>query len=196
MQNEIEAARQLFVPARDAEISVLQDGQSSAVAYLYDQNGVAYAAGFGGRRKKPDYHYRFRSPDSRHEHVQRHFRDVQAGEKRAAERRAARKAAGRGVEVGDILYTSWGYEQTNVEYYQVTKLVGKTMAVLRRIGANVEETGWMQGTCTPAPDSFTGPEIRRVVKDGSCTINSVVTAWKNKKNPDGSYHEKHWSSYY
>lgn len=31
-----------------------------------------------------------------------------------------------GVKVGDVFSSSWGYEQTNVEFYQVIQLVGET----------------------------------------------------------------------
>lgn len=30
-----------------------------------------------------------------------------------------------GYKVGDIFYTSWGYEQTNIEFYQVVKATPK-----------------------------------------------------------------------
>lgn len=38
-----------------------------------------------------------------------------------------------GVRVGDIFYSSWGYEQTNVNFYEVVALKGKKTAVIREI---------------------------------------------------------------
>jgi hypothetical protein len=32
-------------------------------------------------------------------------------------------------KIGDIVYNSWGYEQTNVEFYQVVKITPKTITV-------------------------------------------------------------------
>ena len=32
------------------------------------------------------------------------------------------------IKVGDIFYRSWGYEQTNIDYYIVTKKIGKSTA--------------------------------------------------------------------
>lgn len=43
------------------------------------------------------------------------------------------KKEGSDLQVGQILYTSWGYEQTNIDYYQVTKLKGKTQFEARRL---------------------------------------------------------------
>lgn len=45
----------------------------------------------------------------------------------------------RGVKVGDIFYTSWGYEQTNLDFYQVVGLVGKVTVKLRKIAKDTTE---------------------------------------------------------
>lgn len=37
------------------------------------------------------------------------------------------------LEVNDILYASWGYEQTNIDFYKVKRLVGKTMVELVKV---------------------------------------------------------------
>ena len=38
-----------------------------------------------------------------------------------------------GVKVGDIFESSWGYDQTNVDFFQVVKLVGKTSVRVREV---------------------------------------------------------------
>lgn len=38
-----------------------------------------------------------------------------------------------GVKVGDIFSASWGYEQTNVDFFQVIALVGKTSVRVREV---------------------------------------------------------------
>lgn len=37
------------------------------------------------------------------------------------------------VKVGDLFYTSWGYEQTNVNFFQVIELVGKSSVRVREV---------------------------------------------------------------
>lgn len=45
-----------------------------------------------------------------------------------------------GVKVGDIFEMSWGYEQTNVDFFRVKELRGKTQVVLQEVYlAMVEE---------------------------------------------------------
>ncbi len=38
-----------------------------------------------------------------------------------------------GVHVGDLFYVEWGWEQTNVDFFQVVSLKGAHTAVLRKI---------------------------------------------------------------
>ena len=38
-----------------------------------------------------------------------------------------------GVKVGDLFYTSWGYDQTNNDFFQVVELVGKTSVRVREV---------------------------------------------------------------
>lgn len=47
-----------------------------------------------------------------------------------------------GIKVGDIFEMSWGYEQTNVDFFRVKELRGKTQVVLQEVRLKlVEETG-------------------------------------------------------
>ena len=44
-----------------------------------------------------------------------------------------------GVKVGDLFYSSWGYEQTNVDFFQVVELVGKTSVRVREVNPPIVE---------------------------------------------------------
>lgn len=44
-----------------------------------------------------------------------------------------------GVKVGDMFYSSWGYEQTNVDFFQVVELVGKTSVRVREVNPPIIE---------------------------------------------------------
>lgn len=58
------------------------------------------------------------------------------------------------VQVGDIFVCCWGYGQTNVDYYQVTKKTAKTVTV-RPIESKGVDTGWCQRDVMPVRDAFT-----------------------------------------
>lgn len=56
-------------------------------------------------------------------------------------------------KVGDILVSSWGYEQTNVQWYQVVGVTAKSVKI-REIKGRVQETAFMSGESVPIPDAF------------------------------------------
>lgn len=42
-----------------------------------------------------------------------------------------------GIKVGDIFYMSWGYEQTNLDFFQVVALKGKTQVIIKEVVLHV-----------------------------------------------------------
>lgn len=42
-------------------------------------------------------------------------------------------------KVGDILYSSWGYDQTNIDLYQITELNGASMVTLKPVYLEIKE---------------------------------------------------------
>lgn len=58
-----------------------------------------------------------------------------------------------GVQVGDIFYSSWGYDQTNVDYFEVVKVTAK-MATVKEISAVQNPYGPMHGKCAPVPGQY------------------------------------------
>ncbi len=60
-----------------------------------------------------------------------------------------------GVKVGDIFCFSWGYEQTNIDYFQVVGLKGTKQVVIREIAyTTTETTGFDSYKVTACKDVF------------------------------------------
>ena len=174
--SRFQLTREFFIPAGAVKVA---HKHSQAVAYVWtDRQGRPCAKLFYGKAAKPVWHYHFASEERRAQRIANGFAHYQAHEANQAERRAARIAKGRGVAVGDVLRTCWGYEQTNVEWFQVVELVGKSMVVVREIASDIEETEFMQGKTVPMVDRFKGEALRRVARDGAVKIDDVRTAWK------------------
>lgn len=79
------------------------------------------------------------------------------------------------LEVGTILYTCWGYEQTNVEFYQVVSKKGAFCEV-REIAKRSHDTAYMQSEVSPKPNEFIGEAVRKKIQDGYIMINSHIRA--------------------
>lgn len=106
----------------------------------------------------PYKHYYFRTWDKREEYIQGQVEAHEAHVASVAERRENRKATPEklaGVKIGDIFYSSWGYDQTNVDFFQVVKK-SKSMLTLREIsGKHVPGSGgFMCSQVVAVEDAF------------------------------------------
>lgn len=99
------------------------------------------------------------------------------------------------LKVGDILTSSWGYDQTNVWYFQVVKVTAK-QATLRRIGSErVESLTYGSWRSRPVKDKFIGDKAytRKVGDTGERTfvkIESYMYAypWNGKDSFNSDWH--------
>lgn len=93
---------------------------------------------------------------------------------------------------GDILYNSWGWEQTNIDFYQVVKSSDKTVTI-RPIGQNQTYNAHsMTGTCVPIKDSFIGEPSRRAIcmSQGKQFVTAeygVMNLWDGKPKEYSCY---------
>lgn len=191
--------RQWFIPKGAIKVA---DKQSDAVAYLYTHKAAdkvfPAARVFFGNQSKPVIHCYFTSEAKREAEIERAFDGRRKTMAFKAERRIARASWVPTYKVGDIFRTSWGYDQTNVEYFQIVEIKGK-QAVLREICQNVTETGWNTGTCSPIAGKFIEPRhdgdnrgrpIRRLMQEHGIKIDDVRMAWLVKGDASAR-----WSSY-
>ena len=109
-----------------------------AVVYVDEQNIRAIA--YRGKSKKPAWNYRFQSAAHMESEIKTFFGDVAEAEAYKQERRDERKNFVSALIPGDIVYTSWGYDQTNVEFYEIIGKKNKRVT-LREIRAKTTETG-------------------------------------------------------
>lgn len=85
------------------------------------------------------------------------------------------------VSVGDIFYGSWGYDQTNVNFYEVTGLTGASVRI-REVGqVQVGDSGPSESVM-PDKGNYIGPEMTKRLKSGyqgsaAIKVNDVISAW-------------------
>ena len=165
------------------------------------------AIGFAGRRNSPDFRYRFSNAERLNAYVAEYVERIRGNAQYRAQQRAQRVEASRQVivSVGDIFRSSWGYEQTNIDYYQVVAVRGRMIDV-RPIGQQREGNGCPdQGYCVPVPDSFVGEAVRsyRAQGDGQDAYFRVASyANAYRISPIAViagipiYEQSHWTAYY
>lgn len=100
----------------------------------------------------------------------------------------------------DILSSSWGYDQTNVDYYSVVRATDKTVWLQPIRGHMVSsEGGSMCGYSVPVPGAFKGEQLKRKIKVYNdrvlVRISGYEVASKLRQNVDGSYGKSYVSWY-
>lgn len=119
------------------------------------------AAMFGGRRSKADWKYKFGDKFKMIKYIEEKVKVVFDSNKAKEERKLKEKMEAEllraNVQVGDLFHTSWGYEQTNVDFFQVVERKSPTRVVIRQIAKEtVEETSWCSDRVSPLKDTFIG----------------------------------------
>jgi hypothetical protein len=165
-----------------------------------DENIVAYRAGtrvankypsmqiFTHRSTNPVYHKQLANEASLQARLVHIIESYQHRATAKSEQLAQRKAWQHSVKVGDIFYTSWGYEQTNIDWYQVTALIGTKKCELRKIASNQVREWHDGGHSTPIPNKFTGEPMVKLArnsgKEASFKIASYAYAWAWDGKPE------------
>jgi hypothetical protein len=169
-----------YIPEGANKIS---NKSGSAVAYTYTTKGGKLAAiGYIGKAAKPALNYIYGNSARRMASVAQFLAGAEASHnakiQRAAEKREA-LANPHSLNVGDVMSCSWGYDQTNVDYFEVTRLVGKRSVELRKIACMSEDTEFMQGVSAPAKGHYIDePMIKRVDERNAVRIYRFASAYK------------------
>jgi hypothetical protein len=175
-------APQRFIPS---ESEAVTRGGIDAIAYTYTRAGVPYALGYIAKQNRPAFHFRFRSEGRRAEHLDKFFADTltaqQARERRKTEAAEKRKA-GHGFQVGQVLYSSWGWEQTNIDFYEVVKATPGSITI-RQLAQDIRETGFMSGPTVPRLGEYRKgePDIRCMFSGHGFRLkHGSLSAWDGK----------------
>jgi hypothetical protein len=165
---------------------------------VFISNDGLYAMGFRGKAVKPSFHYRFKTVERTKEYISEFIDTVKKTAERKLAERAAKKSIVRDLVIGDVLVSSWGYEQTNIDYYQVTALVGEHSVELRSIGKEVSYERQDYGQCVPVPNVFYGEAFTKRVVEGRVRLTSYSGARKKDYQLVGGikvFKPDYWSSY-
>ena len=79
------------------------------------------------------------------------------------------------LKVGDVLVYSWGYDQTNIDFFKVVGLT-KTMVKIRQLKSVVTETGFMCGDSIPTNEFKSDEVIRKKPVDLDGVYTGITAA--------------------
>lgn len=192
---KLQKKREIYYP-KDFEVRLTSDKAPGLEVFLLtNRNNKPAVVAFAGQQQKPGKRYYFMKPEQRAKWVEDFVNNQVKRAEEKAQAAAEKKNWKHDLKVGDILVQSWGYEQTNVDFYEVTALVGKAMVEIRELAQSRTHEGFMTGNCAPVPGKYIGPAMRKRPTrgyEGKAYVKiysfSGATKW------DGTV--RNWSSYH
>jgi hypothetical protein len=148
MTKEDRAAYRAAIIPKDA--CKVTSKEADVVFYLYEGHKPCSMC-FIGSAGKPAWRYHFRSEAERARRIASQIEACKAREKAMAERKVSASQPCK-IEVGSILVTSWGYDQTNREFFKVIDKKGKQTLIVQeveQISANTGNEPAMTGKSLP-----------------------------------------------
>jgi len=127
------------------------DDITGSEVYTYDRNGKPCAMVFGGRRSKPDWRFRFFSEDHRDKKISE-WLECRRYRAESKAKRKTERAKAHDFKPGQLFYISWGYDQTNIDYYMLTETRGKTQGYIVPISQATVRTSTGADYVKPDPD--------------------------------------------
>jgi hypothetical protein len=164
--------RDSYVP-RNIEFEKITPEGTDLDIRVYEQNGVLYGVAFAGKANKPLWNYRFSNRAQLEKEIEKTTNDRKSHMDFAQKRQQERKQFSHTLKEGDILYSSWGYDQTNIDFYQVVEAKEKAV-LIRKIGSKT----FGRDQVVPNIGNFTGPAMLKLVRSGNgVRISSYAAAY-------------------
>jgi hypothetical protein len=165
------------------------------IEVFYTTTPQCSAIGYRGKSSKHSFFYRFKDDENMMQYINKFIDSVIKSENEKRERKSIAKGfmesmkASDNFSVGDIVVNTWGWEQTNVEFYQVVEVLNKKIRVNEVYQTLIPDEGLssMAGYVMPRIDNFINSE--------KSFLLSLKVDEKNRVricNPKSFYYFKKW----
>ena len=143
------------------------------------------AIAWSGKKNKYDWYYKFRDKKQMDKYISDYFCKVEMANKHKAEQKLSKEKDKaeffESIKVGDIFVDSWGYDQTNIDFYLVTKKLKASIKIVK-IGSKIVSTSIGTEMVVPVKDAVIGEERTKIPQDGYIKTSSYSLArpWDGK----------------
>jgi len=145
-------------------VTTLPIADSKYILFTFENSKGEPCAKVQTVRGRVLWQYKFQSPENRDKYAVTQCEQLEQNEQKRAEYKQAAKERQSEViaalKVGDIFYTSWGYDQTNIEFFKIVKISGKRITV-KELRQRATQTGRDCGDCIP--DSFFTKDAKEII---------------------------------
>ena len=164
--------RELWLPDGGKDIKPITPDGTDLTVYQYDKplaksEKIGYfLVIYQGKQSKPFVNYYYRSEGERARTLEGYVKGSRERLERKQKSRDDAKQFKTSLFYGDILYTSWGYDQTNVDFYEVIEVLGDKMIKVREVASDVVDGDGMYQNVVAVPGKYVGPEMKVKVTQG------------------------------
>jgi len=163
---------------RPDDARLVAGDEDRTCVYFYESNrGHLYAVGYWGRSQKPAFHFRYDDEEARIRQRDSFMAGWIDHLDRKQQKAAAKKAFRTSLEPGSILVSTWGYDQTNVDFYLVTEVskTGRSVKVSKLGCESIKQTGPLSDLVVPFLPDRIGDDgkWRRVTKGEHINVDDL-----------------------
>lgn len=180
--------RSFYIPKDAPNLKQLDEGKDLGLEFwsYEDEKGGIYGMAFWGKANKPLWHYRFRDMSQFEKKVRETIDSRKSHVDRIEQRRQERVQYKHNLKVGDILISSWGYDQTNIDFYEVVEVGEKSVKIREIDGRTLPSNEPSQDKVVPAPGRYKGPVMTKMVGTGD-SVKVRSFAWAHKWDGTPAY---------
>ena len=173
--------RDLYLPKemRGDNPNVDSEGTDLAI-WTWESGGRLLAVAFQGKSNKPLFFNSFRNDAQRNHIIQEAISNRKSWLDRKVKQQEDRRNFKHTIQVGDIYYTSWGYDQTNVDFYEVVAVGDKSISV-RAIAQEVTDSDSGSESVVARPGKYIGPSEKKVPNVNGFSVDGhYASKWDGK----------------
>ena len=185
---------ELYKSNFNLRLEITSNLDNKPVAVLYKPTPKAKFS-----KEKQIFGFRFLNEDRRLEYINEDYlnrvKNQEAKEKYKSDKKIKNKSDLLNVKVGDIFKDSWGYEQTNVDYFQVVAKPSSSFIVVKKINYELidETVSNMSAYVKPLINSFKNDEELKFKLNGASFKSSSFSCANKVENIEK---EKAYTSWY
>lgn len=171
--------------------TVIENVKAKYVMYVTESKKTVKC--FLGKKVKPVFYYVFPTAKELNEFVAEKVEWFEKQYKQEVKEKELKKAKNakelENIEIGDVFRCSWGYDQSNIDYYQIIEKTAKnTFKFAQIMQETVKLHSSMSETVKPSLNNFkeNGEVFTKRLKNASFKLSNFQFARKCSKN-DESY---------
>jgi hypothetical protein len=158
---------------------MIPEGTDLAI-WTWEENGKPYGIAFQAKSNKPLWHFSFRNEADRDRRIKQTVDSRKLTLERKKKELTERREFKHPYKEGDILYTSGGYDETHVKFYQVTDLKGK-MILMRPVASKIVREEQGADYVEASKGHFTGPAVKVLPTPNGVKVDGRhATIWDGK----------------